>query len=90
MCLHVFFYQYFLDNKVDIIDRKSTENKLQQSSYDSRKRSKKDRIERMDEEIQDMRRDLSRILFLLENRTLPREESVQKTEIEHDPWTIKI
>lgn len=84
------FDQYFLDNKVDIIDRKSTENKLQQSSYDSRKRTKKDRIERMDEEIQDMRRDLSRILFLLENRSLPREESVQKTEIEHDPWTIKI
>ena len=44
----------------------------------------------MDEEIQDMRRDLSRILFLLENRSLPREESVQKTEIEYDPWTIKI
>ena len=84
------FDQYFLDNKVDIIDQKSTENKLQQSSYDSRKRTKKDRIERMDEEIQDMRRDLSRILFLLENRSLPREESVQKTEIEHDPWTIKI
>ena len=75
---------------MDKIDRKSNDNRLQEISYDSRKREKKDRIERIDEEVQDLRRDVSRILFLLENRTQPREENSQKSEIEHDPWTIVI
>ena len=77
--------KHVLDNKVDIIDYKTTENRLLQSSYNSRKREKKSRIERIDEEVQDLRRDVSgmaegmnRILYLLENMSQPREEKSQK------------
>ena len=44
----------------------------------------------MRRDVSELTMNVSKILSLLENRTLPREESVQKTEIEYDPWTIKI
>ena len=75
---------YFLDNKVDhyqtIIDHKTTENRLLQSSYNSRKQVKKDRIERIDDEVQDLRKDVSKILSLLEKRT--QEENLRKLDFD--------
>ena len=103
-----FLNNIFPDNKVDNIDRKSTDRlsieKLQQSSYDTRKKEKKDRIERIDEEVMDLRKDVSEMtnqvsvmtnqfsemLFLLKKLNQVQQESVQKTEITKDSWTIEI
>ena len=48
------------------MDQLSAQNRLQLSSYDSRKRGEKDRIERINEEVQDLRRDVSGIADRIE------------------------